>query len=265
MEYREWLYASVHSSKERINEGFKLLEKSNNLLEAIKKNKKQLDENGSFTYEDYEENTTEIPLSKPYQWCNNCGVLCCQICEWPEGAVFFQCTYFNGDRGCPKCRGCPREAHRLATHTLHTEKVKVTKIFKAKKELFEEGKKGLSASEAALENEINKMSELGKKILQDMQNIKNSLIELDKISLKPRVFTNEQYFKEMIEYEETEKNPGWENIVEGLKLMRDQAKHINDISKAENISNLFPQYNNIFNELKNKKPETAKNTHCIMF
>jgi len=38
-----------------------------NLLEAIKKNKKQLDENGSFTYEDYEENTTEIPLSKPYQ------------------------------------------------------------------------------------------------------------------------------------------------------------------------------------------------------
>lgn len=37
MEYREWLYASVHSSKDRINEGFRLLEKSNNILEAIKK------------------------------------------------------------------------------------------------------------------------------------------------------------------------------------------------------------------------------------
>ena len=79
------------------------------------------------------------------------------------------------------------------------------------------------------------MSELGKSILDDMQKIKNSLIELDKIALKPRVFTNEQYFKEMIEYEETEKNPGWENRVEGLKMKRDIAKHINDISKAENI------------------------------
>ena len=83
MEYREWLYASVHSSEDRINEGFRLLEKSNNLLETIKKNKKQLDENGSFTYEDYEEKSKEIPLPTPYQWCNNCGCLCCQIYAWP--------------------------------------------------------------------------------------------------------------------------------------------------------------------------------------
>ena len=62
----------------------------------------QLDENGSFTYEDYEEKSKEIPLPTPYQWCNNCGCLCCQICAWPEGAVFSQCTYFNGGRGCPK-------------------------------------------------------------------------------------------------------------------------------------------------------------------
>ena len=109
------------------------------------------------------------------------------------------------------------------------------------------------------------MSELGKSILDDMQKIKNSLIELDKIALNPRVFTNEQYFEEMIEYEETEKNPCWGNKVEGLKMMRDQAKHINDISKAENISNLFPQHNNILKELKNKKPEKASISSCIVF
>ena len=41
------------------------------------------------------------------------------------------------------------------------------------------------------------MFELWKKILEDIQKIKNSLIELDRISLKPWVFTNEEYFKEM--------------------------------------------------------------------
>ena len=40
MEYREWLFASVQSSKDRIKQGFKLLERSNNLLEAIKKIKR---------------------------------------------------------------------------------------------------------------------------------------------------------------------------------------------------------------------------------
>ena len=55
-----------------------------------------------------------------------------------------------------------------------------------------------------------------KLIFEDIQCIKNSLIEFYKITLKPRVSTKKQYFKEMIEYEETEKNLGWENIVEGL-------------------------------------------------
>ena len=101
---------------------------------------------------------------------------------------------------------CRREEHRRCTHTVKVERVKVIKIYEAKKELFEEGKKGLSTSKAALKKEINIMSILGKKILEDIQKIKNSLIELDKIALKPRVFKKEQYFKEMIEYEETEKN-----------------------------------------------------------
>ena len=79
--------------------------------------------------------------------------------------------------------------------------------------------------------------------MEDIQKIKNSLIELDRIALKPRVFKNEEYFKKMTEYEETEKNPGWEIRIEGLKTMRDKDKQINYISKADNIVNLFPQYN----------------------
>ena len=54
------------------------------------------------------------------------------------------------------------------------------------------------------------MSELGKSILRDMHSIKDSLIELDKIALKPRVFSNEQYFMDMIKYEEETKIPGFE-------------------------------------------------------
>ena len=43
------LFASVQSSKDKINKGFRLLERSNNILEAKKKNKKKLDKNGTLS------------------------------------------------------------------------------------------------------------------------------------------------------------------------------------------------------------------------
>jgi len=108
------------------------------------------------------------------------------------------------------------------------------------------------------------MSKLGKSILKDMESITTSLMELDKIALKPRIFANEEYFKQMIEYEETEKNPGYENRVKGLKMMQEHAKQINAFSKAEDITHLFPQYNGILKELKNKKPN-KQGASCIVF
>ncbi len=64
--------------------------------------------------------------------------------------------------------------------------------------------------------EIEKMS-LGKSILKDMESIKTSLTELDKIALKPRILINEEFFKRIIEYEVSEKNPGYENRLKDLK------------------------------------------------
>ena len=265
MENREWLYANVQSSKERINQAFRLLEKSNNLLQAIKQNEKQLNENGKFTYECDEERTRDIKLPNAYQYCGNCGCLCCQICVWPSGKELSQCTYFSGGRGCPKCPGnCKREAHLRADKIKEKYTVRVTKVYEAKKSLFEQSQKGLSASEAALDQEIEKMSKLGQSILKDMESIKKSLIELDKIALKPRIFTNEEYFRDMIQYEQSEKNPGWENRVKGLKMMQEQAKQINALSKAEDITHLFPQYNNILVELKNKKSNKGGGS-CLVF
>ena len=172
MKNREWLYANVQSSKERINQAFRLLEKSNNLLQEIKQNEKQLNENGKFTYECDEERTRDIKLPNAYQYCGNCGCLCCQICEWPSGKELSQCTYFSGGRGCPKCPGnCKREAHLRADKIKEKYTVRVTKVYEAKKSLFEQSQKGLSASEAALDQEIEKMSKLGQSILKDMESI----------------------------------------------------------------------------------------------
>ena len=265
MENRQWLYANVESSKERIDNGFRLLDEANNLLEAIKKNKKLLDENGSFEYEVDVPETKKVKLPKAIQFCKNCQCLCCQVCEWPEDSPVSKCTYFNWESTgyrCPKCPGkCQRMDHQREAYGIETKLVKVKKIYEAKKELHEEGKKGLSNSEMALNDVINKMTDLGNKILVDMQSIKTSLEELEKIALKPRLFTNEQYFIDMIKFEEEAQRPGYQKRIEGLKIMQNQAKRINDLSKSNDLTSLFPQFKNTIAELKNKK----SNISCAIF
>jgi hypothetical protein len=264
MENRQWLYENVKSSKERIDNGFRLLDEANTLLEAIKRNKKILDEKGSFEYEVEVPKEIKIPLPKPIQYCKNCQCLCCQVCEWPENSPVSKCTYFDWEstgHRCPKCPNkCQRLDHRREVYGYERTYVKVKKVYEAEKQRHETG---LSNSESALNKVINKMTDLGHQILEDMQSIKTSLEELEKIALKPRLFTNEQYFKDMIKFEEEAKNPGYEKRIEGLKIMQNQAKQINTLAKSNDLTALFPQFKNTISELKNKK--SASGSSCTIF
>lgn len=265
MENREWFFANVENSKERINETFKSLENSIKMIQIIKENQRQLNENGKFTYECDEERTIDVPLQKSCQYCSNCGCLCCQICAWPAEEELSKCTYFNCGRGCPICPGkCRREAHIRVDTKKEKYTVKVTKVYEVKKNLFEESRKRLSATEVALDQEISKMSQLGKSILNDMEQIKVSLIELDKIALKTIKLTNEEYFKQLITFEEEEKKPGYLFRVKGLKMLQDYAKRINAFSKEEDITNLYPICDEILKELKDKVQNEQGNS-CFIF
>jgi hypothetical protein len=50
MEYKQSLNASAYTSKDQINEGFRLPERTNNFLENIKKNQKTIIKNKNFNF-----------------------------------------------------------------------------------------------------------------------------------------------------------------------------------------------------------------------
>ena len=115
---REWLFANVESSQKRVNEVFKMLEKSRDLLEAIKKNKELIDINENFKYITTEKIPETKYLNDTYQFCSICNQMCCQICKWPQNQPYSMCTYFkvNGvyseSKECPCCPGhCRRRSH----------------------------------------------------------------------------------------------------------------------------------------------------------
>lgn len=96
------------------------------------------------------------------------------------------------------------------------------------------------------------IEELIKLISDDINSSKKCLSELDKKALKPKALINESFFDGVIEYERNERMPGWENRMKDLKMMKEQVEQIIKLSKAENIYQIFQQYNDILKELNIK-------------
>ena len=153
-----------------------------------------------------------------------------------------------------------RYAHIRANEYVVYDEEEKEVIIDAKKQVYEEGQKGLSYSDMLLNQTMKKMREEGEKILKQMKEIKSSLEELDRIALKPRVLTNVEYFDQMIDLEKKQKKPGYKNRIKWLEMMRDQVKQLNDLSKANDITQLFPTFNSVITELKSKSK-----TNCIIF
>lgn len=267
MSKRNWLYENAKSSQDRVNEGFKMLDQSSELLEKIKKNKKLIDQNGSFKVKQKVKVPRKVTLDKTYQFCDNCKVMCCQYCEWPPNATYSMCTYFEptschyNKGGCPRCPGhCDKYAHvRAKEYFVYDEKEEEV-ILDAKKQAYEEGKKGLSYSDMLLNETMEKMREKGEEIIQQMKGIKESLEELDRIALKPRVLTNAEYFQQMIDFEKEQKKAGFQKRIEGLEMMKNQAKQLDAMSKANDVTQLFPSFNGVISELKSKSK-----SNCSIF
>ena len=73
---RNWLFENVKNSQQVINEDFKMLDDSRELLEKIKKNKALIDQNSSFKFKQIVKNPRIVKLNNTYQFCGNCKVMC---------------------------------------------------------------------------------------------------------------------------------------------------------------------------------------------
>ena len=163
MEKRALLFANVKSSQSRVNELFKRFDKFKELLDAIKKNKRMIDENKNYIYIQIRKIPRVIYLDNDYQFCGNCKYMCCQVCKWPQNEQYSMCTDFKNGGRCSKCPGhCDRSAHYRCNKYLKYEEKEEKAVYNAKKELYDEGKENLSRYERLLNEANEKMRPEGK-------------------------------------------------------------------------------------------------------
>lgn len=266
LSYRNYLCESVITSEKSIQNAFKELESARSLKIIIKKNREKIDANKSFTDVQYVEEITKQQLNGTYQACYTCNQTCCQICVWPTNSLVSTCTYFNTKDSCPKCVGkCPKSSHIRTNELIIKARVAKPIVFEAKKKEFEEGKKGLSISEELLKEQTEKIASIVKSIVKSMEDIRSSMRELEKIALKPKLFSDDDFYEQMIQSEEDNKEPGWKDRIDGLKALMEQSKHLHLISNPEKVEDLFQKYQKMIEGITNSDNDSIGNFKCVLF
>merc|ERR1712151_796067 len=136
-----------------------------------------------------------------------------------------------------------------------------------KKNMFEEGKQKKSFAEQLLATKVKESEDLAKQLLVAMQEVKENQAKLEQIALKPKPFTDLEYFEQMIKQEEDEKKPGWKERQAHLEAARDEVVALNKYSTVENLNELFPQYQAEIRAAVQKKGRTPTNSdkqNCVL-
>jgi len=179
-----------------------------------------------------------VQLPKPIQSCGKCNVICCRSCEWPANRSLSACVHF----ACSVCPGrCPREVHVRTTQEIQYYYENLPQEIKSTKD-------ALSIIQSHLQNERQNFKTMAPILLSCIQSVKQLIHNLEQIAYSQKTFTEERYFKDLIDNEQDNKQPGWEMRVESLKAMLDQAIILWKMQQAKDVKDLFPQYRKLIDE-----------------
>ena len=71
--------------------------------------------------------------------------------------------------------------------------------------------------------------------------IKSNLKKLESIALQPKMWTDEDFYQQMIAQEEDRRQDGWVSRVEYLKETLARMKNCKELANASSIDDIFPE------------------------
>ena len=84
--------------------------------------------------------------------------------------------------------------------------------------------------------------------------------------MKPKLYTDREFYKQMIESEEENKQTGWTERVKHIKAVMAQQEALEKMSKTVNFEDLVPGYNDLLEQKKlveqGKQQKVAKDGKC---
>ena len=246
LDERNQLKTIIANILPQVSVGLSKISQLKNEQEAMKKNKKAIEENKDFEYTDEEIKQVKVDLEPGIHVtnCLNCNLTCHYQCKIADDDKKKGCAAINQTTG--KCEVCQKHCdwiiHKNARCYLKYVPEKVTKTSAYMKKRFEEATKQKFTYERFIQDTKNAVLNTFKELSVMMDKMNKCRSRLQKIALTDNPLTSEEYIDLMIETEKREQNAG--NL--------DRIKTLEELKKMSRVDKELGKFNEACIEAMNR-------------
>jgi len=240
LDERKRLEATVEGLQPLIQRGLVKMEEVRKTKLAISNNQAQINANVNVDIEVEVTEAQKVDISDTGHFltnCSKCHVTCHYPCAYDRDADKQRCWAMDPTTG--TCRICPQNCvwniHFNQSYRWEYVRVKRKQTSNQLKDNYEKMmKKKLSAEDLVqvLEQELK---EIEAKVLESVTTVAQSIQRLEEIALRPNPFSTPQYIDLMIASEQQEKKPGFNERIDSLRKLRQQADITHKIRSGQTI------------------------------
>ena len=238
LDQRKRLEATVEGLQQLIQRGLVKMEEIRKIRQAMVDNQAQIEANVDVQIEVEVTEPQKIDISHTGRFltnCSKCHVTCHYPCAIPRDEDKAGCAAMTNGI----CHVCPERCiwnvHFNQTYKWEYVKVKKTVSSDEVKEKYEKlTNKKLSAQELVqvLEQDLRGIEA---QVLESVTTVAQSIQRLEEIALRPNPFSTPQYIDLMIASEQQEKKPGFNERIDSLRKLRQQAEITHKIRTGQSI------------------------------
>ncbi|XP_062578218.1 uncharacterized protein LOC134240122 [Saccostrea cucullata] len=251
LEEREKLQTILSNIQPQVSAGLTKLNELRDQISTFLKHKNDLKDNKDFTYETQTVKQIQEDLEKGVYVtnCLICNITCHYPCGIPDDGNKINCfAMTNGF--CRICeKKCKWDEHKNAKYRFRYETVTETRTYEEMKKNYEKAR-GEKLTHGKYLQELQKDVESlyleVQKMMRETMRCKNRLNE---IALRPDPLSTTQHIDQMIQAEEFEKNPGFQNRI---KMLQDYKLLANTDRNVERVAiGLYNMREEVKNALDN--------------
>lgn len=235
---REQLKTVVACILPQVKAGLSKISELRNELEIFKKQKDDIENNKDLEYEVEETRQVKVELKqgKHVTNCLNCNITCHEDCTYADDDDKRLCCAMTDDY-CTVCIGkCIWSDHKNARYTFKYTKEKVKKTYIEMRQKYEKAKGAKMNHKTFIDRLKHDVDDLFKNVQLRMVKMNRCKNRLEEIALRPDPLSTVEHIELMIQAEEMECQPGYEQRI----FMLNEFKHMAQVDKDfENFGEHF--------------------------
>ena len=233
---REHLEVLIQGLRQKIQIALGKISELQQEQEIMKQHAAAIKDNKDFTYTVKVVNMkkTELAHGVYVTNCLNCHTTCHYPCGIPRDQDKQGCAAMGPNGECERCKGnCIWRDHVNNGYMIEMEIVSKTRTYENLKQRYHEAKSGMSTSEIIvkkMEEELRVLHHAVRGMVKEAQKVINRLKE---IALKPDPLSEIDYIDILIEAEKNEGAPGWQQRMQCLQKVRQDAQLLITLGKVD--------------------------------